>query len=127
MYPMEMMEFMDAGTLGTVVHTVLQEIYLQYGKNTHEGTYVDDAVIDRILVNDEALQAKINETINRIYLHKPDCPLPLTGETVIIATGILMLVKTDYWDLKKGKVSQSCRPKKRKPTIGISMTKCVSI
>ena len=91
--PDEMMEFMDAGTLGTVVHTVLQEIYLQYGKNTHEGTYVDDAVIDRILVNDEALQAKINETINRIYLHKPDCPLPLTGETVIIATGILMLVK----------------------------------
>ena len=91
--PDEMMEFMDASTLGTVVHTVLQEIYKLYGKSTTDGIYVDDMVIDKILRNNEALQAKINETINRIYLHKPDCPIPLTGETVIIATGISLLIK----------------------------------
>lgn len=91
--PDEMMEFMDPSTLGTVVHTVLQEVYEHNGKKSAEGIYVDEIVIDRILRDENALQAKINEVINRIYLHKPECDVALTGETIVIGTGILLLIK----------------------------------
>lgn len=91
--PDEMMEFMDPSTLGTVVHTVLQEIYKLYGKSTAEGIFVDENTINKILSNEAAIQSLIHQTINQIYLHKPDCDTPLTGETIIVGTGIFLLIK----------------------------------
>ncbi len=91
--PDEMMEFMDPSTLGTIMHTVLQKIYNQHGKKVKDGIYVDDTAINNILSNETALQSLIHRTINKIYLHKPDCDTPMTGETIIIGTGIFLLLK----------------------------------
>ena len=91
--PDEMTEFMDPSTLGTIVHTVLQDIYKLYGKKVTNGIYIDKSIIDKILSNENAIQSLIYSTINKIYLHKLDCNAPLTGETVIIGTGIFILIK----------------------------------
>lgn len=91
--PDEMMEFMDPSTLGTIVHTVLQKIYQLHGKKNKNGIYVDENIINKILADELSIKSLIHSVINQIYLHKPDCNTPLTGETVIIGTAIFLLIK----------------------------------
>ena len=90
--PDEMMEFMDYSTLGTIVHSVMQNIYRLYGTNTRDGIYVDTNIINKTIADKKAIHSLIHSTINKIYLHQENCDMPLTGETSIIGTGIYLLV-----------------------------------
>lgn len=79
----EITDFMDSGTYGSVVHEVLQHIYMPPGKNGEQ--YIDSRFLDSYISSPHKIDPIITASINRLYNRMPDGDLtPLRGEARIL-------------------------------------------
>lgn len=99
----EATEFMDASTIGTIVHSVMKQIYDSIKSN--DGV-VTSGNIEKVLNDDQDLSHVIISTINKEY-HKIDSndAASLTGETQIVKDAIIFYVKNILeYDSKLGNI-----------------------
>ena len=83
-------DFMDSGTMGTIAHDTLKELYYPDGT---EGPYiVDEQMIKSFRAN---LGDKVTRQINKTYLHLPDEELntTLSGDSKLQKVTIQLLVE----------------------------------
>lgn len=91
-------DYMDSGTMGTIVHDTLQELY--YPNGTEGSCRVDK---ERIKSFSSNLDKVITRQINKTYMHLPDSELDaeLTGDSKIQKVTIQLLVENVInYDLK---------------------------
>lgn len=78
-------EFMDSGTFGTIVHSILQEIYETQLPDKNNEILITEGIIKGVQKNNVLLERLITRTINReFHYKKDDCLDPLTGESYLI-------------------------------------------
>lgn len=78
-------EFMDSGTFGTIVHSVLKEIYETQLPDKNNDILITEEIIEGVKKNQILLERLITRTINReFHYKKDDCLDPLTGESYLI-------------------------------------------
>lgn len=83
-------DFMDSGTMGTIVHDTLNELYYPDGT---EGSYIVDE--SRIKSFRAKLGDEVTRQINKTYLHLPEEELnaTLTGDSKLQKVAIQLLVE----------------------------------
>lgn len=76
---------MDSGTFGTIVHSILQEIYETQLPDKNNEILITEGIIEGVQKNNVLLERLITRTINReFHYKKDDCLDPLTGESYLI-------------------------------------------
>ena len=86
----EVTEFMDASTLGSIVHSVMEQLYKTIATpDTHE---VTKEAIYKLLQNDKLISNTVMITINDVYSGIKNCTEVLTGETLIVRDAIIFYV-----------------------------------
>ena len=86
----EVTEFMDASTLGSIVHSVMEQLYKAIATpDTHE---VTKEAIYKLLQNDKLISDTVMITINDVYSGIKNGTEVLTGETLIVRDAIKFYV-----------------------------------
>lgn len=86
-------EFMDKGTLGTVVHDILKELYEDISKSKKDG-YISPGDIEMLLHQKKRLSEVSLKSIDKHYINSRSVvQRELTGETQLIQDAILFLVE----------------------------------
>lgn len=88
----EITEFMNASTLGTIVHSVMKQLYESIAINNQNNT-ISTNDIAQLLKKDKYIASIIARTINKEYFKISDDELLATGETQLIKDAIIYFVK----------------------------------
>lgn len=85
-------EFMDASTLGTIVHSVMEQIYSKMSDGCRQK--ITEARIHRLLAQDDkTIYDTVMRTINSVYFNKENCTDITTGETMLVSDAIIYYVR----------------------------------
>ena len=85
-------EFMDARTLGTIVHSVMEQIYSKMSDGCRQK--ITEARIHRLLAQDDkTIYDTVMRTINSVYFNKENCTDITTGETMLVSDAIIYYVR----------------------------------
>lgn len=93
----DMVDWMDEGTYGEIVHQVFEHLFntlLRYA-TPGKGVIVDTPTIEALINNTPLLSRLITRSINELHLNlkETDLNTPLTGDCLILHNLILIIVK----------------------------------
>ncbi len=93
----ELNDFMEASTLGSIVHEVFEKLYGSLRKTSDGYSIVTKEILDDWLKNDLPIRRLITRSTNKLFMRmKPsdDRDRELTGEALVIGNAILHIVRS---------------------------------
>lgn len=90
----EVNDFIDDATYGTIVHEVVQNLYINEQERLQQYPLIIDHECISRLSNESVIRPLVDRAIRKEYLHiDPDDPRPVQGEAEIIAKLIVPMVR----------------------------------
>lgn len=97
----QVMDYMDSGTYGSILHAIAERIYNDFLGNASE-VKVTDEMLDHVLKSPAYLDRVITITINEFFNKLgPDCDRPLSGEAKVLAVVMKHFISLMFAEEKK--------------------------